>query len=68
MSVQSTNRQAAGPAFVADALNEEQAERRDAFVGRLFQSGAAGLEALTIYLGNRIGLYRALAEDRKSVV
>ena len=62
MSVQSTNRQAAGPAFVADALNEEQAERRDAFVGRLFQSGAAGLEALTIYLGNRIGLYRALAD------
>lgn len=62
MSVQSTNRQAAGPVFVADALNEEQAERRDAFVGRLFQSGAAGLEALTIYLGNRIGLYRALAD------
>ena len=62
MSVPSTNQQAAGPAIITDAFTDEQAERRDAFAGRLFQSCAAGLEMLTIYLGNRLGLYRALAE------
>ena len=63
MSAQSTSQQAnAGSAFVAETLTEEQAARRDAFVGRLFQSGIGGLEVLTVYLGNRLGLYRALAD------
>jgi 2-polyprenyl-3-methyl-5-hydroxy-6-metoxy-1,4-benzoquinol methylase len=47
---------------VADTFTEEQAAERDAFVGRIFQSTIDGLEALSIYLGNRLGLYHALAE------
>jgi len=66
MSAQSINQQVtAEPTAVTDVtgvLTEEQSARRDAFVGRLFQSCAAGLEVLTVYLGNRLGLYRALAE------
>ena len=63
MSVQSSNQQTtAEPTVVAGDLTEEQAAQRDAFVGRLFQSCAAGLEVMTIYLGNRLGLYRALVD------
>jgi SAM-dependent methyltransferase len=32
------------------------------FAGRLFAAGNAGLDLLTIYIGDRLGLYRALAE------
>lgn len=38
------------------------AERRDALVERLFQANLALLEVLTVYLGDRLGLYRALAD------
>ncbi len=41
-------------------------EQRDAFVGRLFQSGIGMFEMMTIYLGDRLGLYRALAEQEWS--
>ena len=36
--------------------------RRDAFAERLFQMTIATLEAVSIYLGDRLGLYGALAE------
>ncbi|HKT36821.1 MAG TPA: hypothetical protein VJR48_00520, partial [Ktedonobacterales bacterium] len=63
MSVQSTQQQTSSePVSVAEALTEEQTARRDAFVGRIFQSSLAGLEMLTVYLGNQLGLYQALAE------
>jgi precorrin-6B methylase 2 len=41
-------------------------DQRDAFVGRLFQSGIEMFEMLTVYLGDRLGLYRALAEHEWS--
>jgi 2-polyprenyl-3-methyl-5-hydroxy-6-metoxy-1,4-benzoquinol methylase len=63
MSAQSTQQQTSGePIIVAETLYEEQATRRDAFVGRIFGSVLGGLEILTIYLGNRLGLYQALWE------
>ena len=43
-------------------LTEAQTTERDAFVGRIFGSVLGGLEMLTIYLGNRLGLYQALWE------
>jgi 2-polyprenyl-3-methyl-5-hydroxy-6-metoxy-1,4-benzoquinol methylase len=42
-------------------LTEEQQAERDALVGRLFTSTTQALELLHIYLGDRLGLYRALA-------
>lgn len=41
----------------------EEVERRDAFLGRLFEANIITMEVLTIYLGDRLGLYRALAEE-----
>lgn len=34
----------------------------EAFAGRLFQDSLAALEVLTVHIGNRLGLYRILAE------
>lgn len=34
----------------------------DAFAGRVFGAATASLELATVYLGDRLGLYRALAE------
>lgn len=63
MSAQSTQQQTPGePVNVAETMTEEQTTRRDAFVGRIFGSVLGGLEILTIYLGNRLGLYHALWE------
>jgi 2-polyprenyl-3-methyl-5-hydroxy-6-metoxy-1,4-benzoquinol methylase len=42
-------------------LSEEEVLQRDAFVGRLFESGLRAGELMTVYLGDRLGLYRALA-------
>jgi len=38
------------------------AERTNPLSQRLFQSAIAALDLFTVYLGNRLGLYRALAE------
>jgi SAM-dependent methyltransferase len=38
------------------------AERRDALVERLFGASVATFDILTVYLGSRLGLYRALSE------
>jgi hypothetical protein len=37
-------------------------ERRDALVGRLFEAALGAFDLLTVYLGDRLGLYQALAE------
>src|SRR5262245_49418660 len=36
--------------------------RRDALIGRLFQATIGAMDLLGIYIGDRLGLYRALAE------
>ena len=41
---------------------ESAVERRDALVGRLFEAALGALDLLAVYLGDRLGLYRALAE------
>src|SRR5213592_4028220 len=38
-------------------------QARDAFVERLFSSALATMDVFTVHLGDRLGLYRALAED-----
>jgi len=43
-------------------LSQEDVAARDALVGRLFTSTVGALELLHVYLGHRLGLYRALAE------
>ena len=43
-------------------LTVEEAARRDAFVKRLFQAFVEGGNLVTIYFGNHLGLYQALAE------
>jgi 2-polyprenyl-3-methyl-5-hydroxy-6-metoxy-1,4-benzoquinol methylase len=43
-----------------ESISMEQAQRRDALVGRLFQSMLGALDYLHIYLGDRLGLYDAL--------
>lgn len=43
-------------------LNAKEAARRDAFVGRLFQAYIEGGNLATVYLGDRLGLYQALAD------
>lgn len=45
----------------APLLTEAETERRDAFAGRLFAAGLHTAEILTVYLGERLGLYQALA-------
>jgi 2-polyprenyl-3-methyl-5-hydroxy-6-metoxy-1,4-benzoquinol methylase len=37
-------------------------ERRDALVERLFEATIGAMDVLSVYLGDRLGLYRALAE------
>ncbi|HZO26829.1 MAG TPA: methyltransferase domain-containing protein [Chloroflexota bacterium] len=41
---------------------DTSAERRDALVGRIFQSMLGAMDLFNLYLGDRLGLYRALAE------
>jgi len=44
-------------------LTGEIERQRDAFVERIFQSLGGAFDIFTIYLGDRLGLYEALAED-----
>jgi SAM-dependent methyltransferase len=41
-------------------------ERRDALVGRLFEATLGAFDLLTVYLGDRLGLYAALSEHGAS--
>lgn len=43
-----------------DAVTAEQ--RAESLVGRLFEGGVGALELLTVYLGDKLGLYADLAE------
>jgi SAM-dependent methyltransferase len=53
----------AGTAPEAEAAEAEAAE---ALCGRLFGEGGGGLHILTLYLGARLGLFRALADHPNS--
>lgn len=44
-------------------VTEEQAAQRDAFIDQMLQSTAGLFKIYTIYLGERLGLYRALATN-----
>jgi SAM-dependent methyltransferase len=46
----------------ADQADGLAAERRDALVGRISQSVLGVMDLFTMYLGDRLGLYRALAD------
>ena len=41
---------------------EQTAERRDALIGRLFEATLGAMNLFNLYLGDRLGLYRALAD------
>ncbi len=41
---------------------DQAAERRDALVGRVFQSVLGAMDLFNLYLGDRLGLYRALKD------
>jgi SAM-dependent methyltransferase len=44
-----------------DGAPAGQAEQTEAFVGRLFEATLGAIDLLAIYLGDQLGLYRALA-------
>ena len=48
---------------IPSALTSEDEEQRGALVERLFHGGIAVLEMLSIYVGDRLGLYRAIADS-----
>ncbi len=43
-------------------LPESNAKERDAFVERLLASTAGAFDIFTMYIGDRLGFYRSLAE------
>jgi SAM-dependent methyltransferase len=45
------------------AVTAEHQLRREAFAQWIFQETTAAMEMLTVYLGERLGLYRCLADD-----
>jgi SAM-dependent methyltransferase len=47
-------------------LTKQDEEQRGALVERVFHSGIAMLEMFSIYVGDRLGLYRALAQSGPS--
>jgi len=47
---------------LTDERDDRAAERRDALVGRISQSILGAMDLFNIYLGDRLGLYRALAD------
>jgi 2-polyprenyl-3-methyl-5-hydroxy-6-metoxy-1,4-benzoquinol methylase len=49
-------------AEMSEQLTSIYEEQRDAMVGRLLNSVIGSLELLHVYLGDRLGLYRALAD------
>jgi 2-polyprenyl-3-methyl-5-hydroxy-6-metoxy-1,4-benzoquinol methylase len=44
------------------AMMDVAVERREALVNRIFESTIAAMDLFSVYLGDRLGLYRALAE------
>lgn len=45
-------------------LNEDEVRRRDALYERLFSAAVGMFDILALYLGEQLGLYKALAEGR----
>jgi 2-polyprenyl-3-methyl-5-hydroxy-6-metoxy-1,4-benzoquinol methylase len=43
-------------------VSDDRATRRDALAGRLFEATLGALELQSVYLGDRLGLYQALAD------
>ena len=43
-------------------VTEREAEQRDALVGRLFEAAIGTMDVFAVYLGDRLGLYQALAD------
>ena len=41
---------------------QRTADRTDALIGRLFQAALGTMDVFSIFLGDRLGLYRSLAE------
>ena len=52
--------------LATSTLTKQDEEQRGALVERVFQSGIAMLEMFSIYVGDRLGLYRALAQSGPS--
>ena len=44
------------------AMMDQDTERRDALVGRLFEAAIGTLDVFCIYVGDRLGLYSALVD------
>jgi hypothetical protein len=44
------------------ATTTDVAQRRDILVQRLFEATIGAMDVLAVYLGDRLGLYRALSE------
>jgi 2-polyprenyl-3-methyl-5-hydroxy-6-metoxy-1,4-benzoquinol methylase len=49
---------------ISEQPDEGVAERSEALVGRLSAAGLAAFELLTVYVGDRLGLYRLLGDGR----
>src|SRR4051812_50126546 len=47
----------------APAVEEIDQEATEAFVGRIFEAALGSMDLLAIGIGDRLGLYAALAED-----
>lgn len=47
----------------SDNIKEDISRRRDAFVERLLTSTSGAFDIFTIFIGHRLGFYRALAQD-----
>jgi SAM-dependent methyltransferase len=52
--------------LTVSALTKKDEDQRGALVERVFHSGIAMLEMLSIYVGDRLGLYRSLAQSGPS--
>src|SRR5688500_6792029 len=49
-------------ATTIDPTPDQAGERRGALIGRLFEAVLGTMDLLNVYLGDRLGLYRALAD------
>ena len=49
--------------MTATTVSPDDTARAEALAGRLFNAGYGFLDLLTVYVGDRLGLYRALATD-----
>lgn len=50
---------------MSDAVISDPVPTPEAFVGRLFEASIAMFDIMSVYLGDRLGLYRALRDERR---